>query len=159
MKTALLKELKVLAKAARRGDLTSEEINNIVSKVDDTLRTARRKHITAKRDPKKVAAAVKKAAATRARKKKEHAKWKKIWEAERKAEAERLAAGYLHAEINECNAGVPNPKYYEYAYTDERSGGYEIYRLRPEYVNKPVPGAAMWISHAERDRFENNRWF
>jgi len=151
MKTTLLKEVGELAKAARRGDLTNDEINDLVAKVEDTLRTARRAHVTAKRDPKKVKAAIKKAAATRARNKKKHAEWAKIAKKEREEEDARRAAGYLAEEVSECDAGIPNPKYYEYAYTDERSGGYKIYRLRAEYVNKSVLGASPWVPNRRKE--------
>jgi hypothetical protein len=145
MKTINLKGIKELAKAARDGKLTTEEINHLVANVEHTLHKARRAHIVSKRDPKKVAAAVKKAKATRERNRKEAAKWAKITEKKHKAKEARLAAGYLHEELSECGAGVPNPEFYEYSYTDERSGGYKIYRLREEYRNRPVPGANVWV--------------
>jgi hypothetical protein len=154
MKTTI-KGIKELAKAAREGKLTGEAINEIIANVENTLRTARRKHIAAKRDPRKVKAAVKKAAATRERRKKEAAKWAKIAEKERKEAAARLAAGYLHEEVTECHAGFPNPKYYFLAGRCVHSG-YDIYRLRAEYVNKPVPGATMWVPLTEK---HNDRWF
>jgi len=156
MKTTGLKGIKELALAARNGKLTTEEINGIIANVENTLHKARRAHIAAKRDPKKVAAAVKKAKATRERNRKEHAKWLKNYKKEQAAKKARLAAGYLHEEVSECHAGVPNPKYYEYAYTDERSGGYKIYRLREEYRNRPVLGADVWVPYAHRN---NDGWF
>jgi len=155
MKLTFTKEVEKLAKAAREGKLTSEEIHRIVGNLDDTLRTARREHLNANRDPKKVKAAIKKAAATRARNKKEMAKWARIAEKERKEEDARRAAGYLPEMVNECHAGFPNLKYYEYAYNDKHSG-YDVYRLRPEYVDTPVPGAVIWVPIAEK---HNDRWF
>lgn len=157
MKLTFSKEVEKLAKAAREGKLTNEEINNIVANFEDTLRTARRVHVNAKRDPKKVKAAIKKAAATRARRKKEDAAYAKIAKKEREEEAARRAAGYLPEMVNECHAGFPNLKYYELAGRCVHSG-YDIYRLRPEYVNVPVPGAAIWVPIAEKFK-NNNGWF
>lgn len=158
MKTTLkgIKAIKALAKAARLGKLTNEEINDFVANVENTLRGARRAHLAAKRDPKKVKEAIKKAAATRALRKKEDAAYAKIAKKEREEEAARRAAGYLPEMVNECHAGFPNLKYYELAGRCVHSG-YDIYRLRAEYVNKPVPGAVIWVPIAEK--FNNNRWF
>jgi hypothetical protein len=121
-----------VAKFARAGEVSIEQINAVLSNVDETIRAARRMYFADKRDPKKVEAAVKKAAATRKRTAKRHKEIEKevhAWWAERNR---RVDAGYLPEEV--CNnRGEPDPKYYVFDYTDERSGGYRIYKLRPEW--------------------------
>ena len=125
-----------LAVHVRKGEVSNDALNDLLGKIENDLRHARRMYFVDKRDPKKVKAAVKKAAATRKEWKKKVAKWDKEIAAEHAARLKRAAEGYLPEEV--CNNhGEPNPRYYEFAYTDERSGGYRIYRLRPEYRNIP----------------------
>jgi hypothetical protein len=130
--SALEKAAAEVAKFARGGKVSTEQINDVLFNVDETIRAARRMHFADKRDPKKVKAAVKKAAATRKRTAKRHKEIVKEVHAQWAERNRRAAAGYLPEEV--CNnKGEPNPEYYVFDYTDERSGGYRIYKLRPEW--------------------------
>lgn len=133
---ALEKATQALIPHARKGVISAEQISDLVFGLEDSLKAARRQYFVSKRDPKKVKAAVKKAATTRKKWKAHCAKWAKIADAERAVREKRAAEGYLPEQVCD-NRGEPDPRYYEFAYTDERSGGYRIYNLRPEWKNVP----------------------
>ena len=133
---ALKKAIANLAEHVRIGNISSNVLNELIDKTETDLRHARRMYFVAKRDPKKVKAALKKAAATREIWKKNCAKWAKEAAAEHKLLEKRKAEGYLPESICD-NHGEPNPLYYVFDHTDERSGGYRIYNLRGEWRNVP----------------------
>jgi hypothetical protein len=122
---------------ASNGDINNDDINSFYK----DLQSARRKMFSSKITPDQRKAASDKAKSTTAKSKVDADKYmaaNRKKGAQKDAEnKERKNNNLLPFTVSPKSSDAPNGKYYRYSHTT--SGDYRVYKLKPEYENKPVP--------------------
>jgi hypothetical protein len=138
----------------RNGDLNIDQINDLTYALRQALRQSQR----ANRSPESYAAAAEKGKATRAQNDMDRAMAVNMAKERQKkddaAVQARKDSGLLPLRVDDYS-GKPNPKYYTFAYDDQRSGiGY--YDLKDEYKDEVIGIDDMYLQ--EMDELILNRW-
>jgi hypothetical protein len=138
----------------RKGDLNIDQINDLTYALRQALRQSQR----ANRSPESYAAAAEKGKVTRAQNDMDRAMAVNMAKERQKkddaAVQARKDSGLLPLRVDDYS-GKPNPKYYTFAYDDQRSGiGY--YDLKDEYKDEVIGIDDMYLQ--EMDKSILNRW-